>query len=245
MNQQWDDADYLADKPKLRAAIAALEAAVPQLERLEREAADADAARAANYAACLEQSKARFALYGVEKWSDLPADALAEHRAMWAEAETYQHAEQAAAKAKTLAFEAAARLFQGVEDESVTRLFRWGGYHGWSVQVVRDMVSHLHIKVAAGAMRAAFYAAKRAGIGDVRVGHTVFFPHPRSELRRVVKITPSGMVDAVSLHSGSKQRYTVRSWPAEARRVTRAMAREALALSAEWKRRMPGKGDVA
>lgn len=237
----WDDAIYLADKPKLRAAVEALSAAAPELEAIEAEAGRLFLAGVQTMQKAHDEAAAVLARYSVDNYADLPDVGKVAMDAVWAAPTAAHEAEKAAAKRKAELFQAAADAFVAAEgeDADVASAFRWIGYRGFELADFREAARDLAMKAYGRELRKAAYARPRVGIADVRVGTTLFLPHPASELRRVVKLTPTGMVDAKSLHDGGIARFRANHWPAEARRITRAMAREALAFAAEWKRRHP------
>lgn len=238
-----DEAAYLDARPKLKAAVEALDAAMPDLERLWLAAEQAQQmARMAFHdgMAAVRAIRLRYGVADGVKYDDMPQAAKDEAAAAWAESNKRHDAERAAKDAYHAALKPLEAAFEaaGDEDADATCGWRWGRCYQWNTADMREAVRNLALKAHMRQMREAFYARPRMDIADVRVGMILFLPHPNSELRRVVKVTPTGMVDAQSLHNGGIVRFRQKHWP-EARRVTRAMAREALELAAEWKRRFP------
>lgn len=241
-----DEAAYIAARPKLKAAIDALHASATELAELDATAGRASANYTATYQRCLEAVRSLHARLGVERYADLSVEGKAESDAQWTDLEAILEAEKAARDARQAAFERLHALFVAAEDEApdVARAFRTCGWRGWSLDDTMEAASHIALKALLAETRAAFFARPKVGIADVRPGMTVFLPSP-CEVRTVLRLTPGGQIVAKSLHTGAERRFTVRSWPDDARRVTRAMAKDALALSAEWKRRTEKKGAVA
>jgi len=238
-----NDPAYLADKPKLRAALSGLEAALPEIARLAGERADANAAEERSYAAALAESKERLARHGVDRHADLPEDAKAEANAMWERHKLLVEEVSRRQKLVTDAWEAVKQGFIAAEDEDshCAGAFRWGGYRGCGIDDMVRKASHLGLRARVRDLQARTYAAPRIEANQARVGMTLFLADDCSA-RKVVKLTPTGMVDMASLLTGDILRLRPNKWPRAVHRLTAAFAKQLLEARDEWLRAFPNGG---
>ena len=229
------ESGYLADKPLLAAALADFRAAEPRLAELEAALENARAADTEAWYRDCAAAKAICEAAGVKTYAELSAEQRATSDAIWSDSHRTQDAARAALDA--VADPLSAR-FAACEDADVCLPFRWR-LHPFRLSDWREYLSRLALKAEGRRLRALLYACPRVGIRDVALGDTVFFPYPRSALCAVVKITPTGRVDGRSLITESVERFTARSWPAEARTVPPALVREAMEWHAAWQASEP------
>jgi len=229
------EAEYLADKPTLRAALADFHAAELRLAELETALENAKAEDAATYRRQSSEVRAILDGAGVERYNDLSAEQRHAVDTIWA---TAARTEDAAQTALLAVADPLAVRFTECEDEEVRRFFRW--LNGpFRLSEWRECLSRLALKADGRRLRGLLYARPGLGIRDAALGDTVFFPHPRSTLCAVVKITPTGRVDGRSLITETTERFTSRSWPDGARAVPPALAQEVMEFHSAWQDNAP------
>ncbi len=233
---------YLADKPKLRAAIAALERAIPEIGALNVRYQAAVAERQK----CMDSYRARLdrqlGKHGVRVFKGLPGQVQARLtkwvEGAWAKVQAVEDAARSPLQAYQEALEAA---FADVEDADVALSFKYGQYwrrsdgEGIDVEQLRDWVQDIDLKALFREYRKRTFASHTVAISEVQVDDYVFF-EPGS-LYRVARRLPSGMVDMSDLLSDATMRVTPKRWPKSARRLDPKLVADLLAGREEWERR--------
>jgi len=244
-------ADYLADKPRLREAVATLERLAPDIEVTNERYAAARADGDDLMREHMELANLERQVHDVQTFAELPNSSKAKFAPIEERARDRRERDEALREHLNYLLGVIEYAFTGTEGDAGKAIaggYWWhhlGSGYGMDLAGMRKEVSMLDLKAKAQRQRDTIYALPNVAHGDegIVVGAVLFIRYPYPELRRVVRITPTGRVRTESLHNKEAATFTPQHWPHVAKIVPQAIAEECMELHWEWQRREGEKGE--